>query len=565
MIKGGRQKLDEARSPGAGSPFRGGRPKTRQLLPGLAKGRTAGKYGITSLVVLALCGTLSLGVVGCSALFSLFGWQGAGSGEIAANVRLSPEEINRLTRNVYYYKLMGQPELGLKELEQVHQQNPDNLKIINILAQNYEELGKFATARQLYEEALARHGPQPVLANNLCFTYYLEGRWQEAETCFRKTLAQDPQNIAARNNLGLLYCRLGRQEEARRLWREVQSQAAADHMVSQALATLGRSGGAVYAQRPAAAPAATRETAAPRPVKVQPPVEPVTPQASGNLARQPAAPAKVKAPAPAAAPKESAAQVVQKPAAPSPVAAKPRQEAEKPAAVPEKAEAVGQVRPEGTAYTHKPAAAPAATQVTAAPKPEPIFAGLPAPAPAKVKAPAPAAAPKESAAQVVQKPAAPSPVAAKPRQEAEKPAALLEKAAAAKAAAVAPEPAPVVTAARQTGPNYLTCAELVGTAIEVRNGTWTHYLAHMTRASLWQEGYTVAKIGNHIDFGVTKTIIYYRPGVERVARELHRTFFPKAKLTQSTKLKHGMDIKILLGADLQKQPQVMARLVSEGQ
>jgi cytochrome c-type biogenesis protein CcmH/NrfG len=545
MIKGGRQKLDAARSPGAGGPFRGGRPKPRRLRPGLAVGRAARKYGITSLVVLALCGTLSLGVVGCSALFSLFGWQGAGPGEIAANVRLSPEEINRLTRNAHYYKLMGQPELGLREMEQVHHQNPDNLKIVNILAQNYEELGKFAAARQLYEEALSRHGPQPVLANNLCFTYYLEGRWQEAETCYRKTLARDPQNMAARNNLGLLYCRLGRQEEARRLWLEVESAAAADHMVSQALAALGRSGGAVYARRPAASPKAAEVTAAPqpkkavshlpapRPVKAQPPVQPVTPQASGKLARRPAAPAKVNVPAPAAAPKESAAQVVQKPAAPSPVAAKPRQKAEKPAAVPEKAGAVGQVRPESTAYSHKPTAAPAATQVTAAPKPEPVFAGLLAPEPAKVNAPAPAATPKESATRVVQKPAA-----------------VPEK-----AAAVAP----------QTGPIYLTCAELVGTAIEVRNGTWTHYLAHMTRARLWQEGYTVAKIGNHIDFGATQTIIYYRPGVERVARALHRTFFPKAKLTQTTKLKQGMDIKILLGADLQKQPQVMARLVSEGQ
>ena len=300
MIKGGKQKLDEARDPGAGGPLRGCRPKTRQFLPGLAVARTAGKYGMASLVVLALWGALSLGVVGCSALFSLFGWQGAGPGDFAANARLSPEEINRLARNVYYYKLMGQPELGLKELEQVHQQNPDNLKIIDILAQNYEELGKFAAARQLYEEALTRHGPHPVLANNLCFSYYLEGRWQEAETCYRKTLARDPQNMAARNNLGLLYCRLDRPEEARRLWLEVAGEAAADHKVSQALAALGRSGGAVYAQRPAAAPKVAEVTAAPqpetavsplpapRPVKAHPQAQPVTPQASAKLAKKPA-------------------------------------------------------------------------------------------------------------------------------------------------------------------------------------------------------------------------------------------------------------------------------------
>ena len=170
-----------------------------------------------------------------------------------------------MERNAHYYKLMGQPELGLKELELAHQQNPDNLHIVNFLAQNYEELGKFEAARQLYQEALTRHGSHPVMANNLCFSYYLEGRWQEAETCFRQTLARDPQNVAARNNLGLLYCRLGRQDEARRLWQEAEGVAAADGKVSQALAALGMPDRAVYARRPEPAPPAAKATQAPTP------------------------------------------------------------------------------------------------------------------------------------------------------------------------------------------------------------------------------------------------------------------------------------------------------------
>jgi cytochrome c-type biogenesis protein CcmH/NrfG len=469
MIKGGKDKLDTARGLDPRGPIRGRGPKTRYLLPGLGLGRTAGQYGMASLVVLALCGILSLGVVGCSALFSLFGWQRAGSGDCAANVRLSPQEINRLARNAHYFKLMGQPALGLRELELAHQQNPDNLQIINILAQNYEELGKFQAARQLYQEALTRHASHPVLANNLCFSYYLEGRWQEAETCYRKALARDPQNMAARNNLGLLYCRLGRQEAARRLWREVEGKAAADHKLSQALAALEKSGDAVYAQKPAPAPPAPQVTAAP---KAKPVVARVP-------APAPAKVAKVKAPVP-------------------------------------------------------PGLSPGSARLARKT------------APARVEAPAPPVAAKEAVGPVAQKPAA-----------------VPEKAAAVKSAAVEPERA--AAANPPTPPIYLTCAELVGTAIEVRNGTWTRNLAHQTRTRLSQEGFTVAKIGNHIDFGATQTIIYYRPGVERVARALNRDFFPKAKLTQSTKLKKGMDIKILLGADLQKQPQVMARLANEGQ
>ena len=112
-------------------------------------------------------------------------------------------------------------------------------------------------------------------------------------------------------------------------------------------------------------------------------------------------------------------------------------------------------------------------------------------------------------------------------------------------------------------PTPLTAAELVDTAIEVRNGTWTKNLAHQTRSLLRQEGFTVAMIGNHVDFGATKTMIYYRPGAEKVARAVARTVFPGAELEPSLKLKKGMDIKILLGADLLQRPQLMARLVAE--
>ena len=114
-------------------------------------------------------------------------------------------------------------------------------------------------------------------------------------------------------------------------------------------------------------------------------------------------------------------------------------------------------------------------------------------------------------------------------------------------------------------PTPLTAAELMDTAIEVRNGTWTKDLAHQTRSLLRQEGFTVAMIGNHVDFGAAKTMIYYRPGAERVARALSATVFPRAALEPSLKLKKGMDIKILLGADLLQRPQLMARLGAGGQ
>jgi len=455
MVNGGEQKPGGARRAGTPGLSRGGHPGTGQESPFSAGRRSSWGYGFACLAVLALLGAWSLGVVGCSAPGSGYGRMEEASGSVLARMRQSPGEISRLQRNARYYQLMGQPELGLRELEQAHQQNPDNLQIVNALAQNYEELGKCESARQLYQEALTKHGPHPVLTNNLCFSYYLEGRWQEAETCFRQTLARDPGNGAARNNLGLLYCRLGRQDEARRLWQEAASSAAADGMVGQALAALGMPDRAVYARRPEPAPAAAKATVAPTP--------------GTAISRSPApVPGQDNTPAQPVTPKESGRELATKPPAqtPGPVDARPRQEARKPAAVPEKAR------------------------------------------PPETPGPAPQAAPQ-------------------PRQA------------------------------------LLTCAELVDTAIEVRNGTWTKNLAHHTRSRLSQEGFTVAKIGNHVDFGAVKTMIYYRPGAEKVARAVGRTFFPGAGLEPSMKLKKGMDIQILLGADLLKRPQLMARLAAQ--
>ena len=264
MVNGGEQKSGAAMGARAHGPRRGRRPGSGQELPRPAGRRSSNGYGLAGLAMLALWGAWSLGVVGCTGPGSGSGRIETTPGSVFANMRQSPEEISRLERNAHYYKLMGQPELGLKEVELAHQQNPDNLQITNFLAQNYEELGKFEAARQLYQEALTRHGPQAVLANNLCFSYYQEGRWQEAETCFRQTLAHDPGNVAARNNLGLLYCRLGRQDEARRLWQETEGAAAADGKIGRALAALGMPD-RTYAQRPGPAPPAARAAQAPTP------------------------------------------------------------------------------------------------------------------------------------------------------------------------------------------------------------------------------------------------------------------------------------------------------------
>ena len=169
--------------------------------------------------------------------------------DFTGGFRWAAGDTSRLLRNAHYFKLLGQPELGVKELEEAHRLDPGNLKVADALAQYYDEVGLGARAQQIYLEALALAPDNPALQNNLCFSYYQAGDWNQAETCYRQTLTRQPDNQAARNNLGLVLCRQGRQAEARRLWQEAEGEAAAARKLAEALAALGMAGEPRYAQQ----------------------------------------------------------------------------------------------------------------------------------------------------------------------------------------------------------------------------------------------------------------------------------------------------------------------------
>jgi hypothetical protein len=198
-----------------------------------------------------------LGVAGCSLFYP-------SSGSIKpmdfSQMRPPASEVSRLLRNAHYYRLMGRPDLALKDLEEARQCAPHDLKLVDLLARNYEEMGRFDQAHQVYEEALRQHGPHPGLENNLCYSYFQAGKWAEAEVCFRKLLARNPNHIAARNNLGLALCRQGKTQEAYALWRERDGDAMAAARLEEAMAALGQKELAPFTPRPsvevAAAPPA---------------------------------------------------------------------------------------------------------------------------------------------------------------------------------------------------------------------------------------------------------------------------------------------------------------------
>jgi Tfp pilus assembly protein PilF len=602
--------------------------------------------GVLSAMVLWGCS-------GCSRTASESGQYSNAEGFWGAKIRPAMGDTTRVLRNAHYLKLMGRPEMALKELEAAYQENPSNLRVLDTLARTYEETGEFDRAQKLYQQALTLDPSNQALNNNLCFSYYLTGRYAKAETCFRQALAKNPQNITVRNNLGLLLCRLGRSEEAHRLWQEAEGEIAAQKKIQQVMVALGLGEGPHYAQSrtPGAdkdmTPAVAALPSAPAPQQQAPTATPSKVQVAGKIAAN-----------------LSPAAVQRQKETPAPVTAA-KTKSESPAPGPLAKPGSGAVQKKAArkdlAATHprvQKRAAPPKQNADAEKKPAPATAPAPAAKPGKIRM---AAAPdnltqsgievangsgayqlarhtrsllkaegfkvvsignyrdfgveqtviyyrpgSEKVARalsakffpkskletgekfargadiklVLGKDAAASPdeVASEPESAAGKVAAgvgsghpELQPAAAApvapQAKAPAPVPLPAATkvaakaAPRETREHpYLTAAELETMAVEIRNGSGAKDLAHKARAMLSQEGFNVARIGNHIDFGAEKTIIYYRAGAEKLARNLNTRFFPHSQLEQSAKLHDDVAVKVLLGKDLLQRTDVMAKL-----
>ncbi|MFZ5450358.1 MAG: LytR C-terminal domain-containing protein [Thermodesulfobacteriota bacterium] len=614
-------------------------------------------------------GAMMLWSAGCSRNSSDYSQFPANAeGLFLSGMRPPAGDINRLLRNAHYLKLMGRPEMALRELEAAYQQDPRNIKVLNSLALACDEMGEFSRAQKLYQEALALDVSNQALNNNLCFSYYLAGQWDKAETCFRQALSRNPQNIMARNNLGLLLCRRGRTEEARRLWEDAEGQVAAQRKMQQVMVALGVGDTSHYAQVPKTAPVASaplpetrtpstpvqQDTASPKmaqpkpiepqpqipvrppsktrepvkmaansgPVAVSPEVQPQKSAALGQKERQPAAAKPLAYSSPAANQKKPASLVLvaaptKKPSPPP----RPKRTADTdkkpaPAATPPPPSKPGKIKVAATPSPQESTpekATPSGIEVANAtgafnlarrtraklkdqgfkvvtisnnhgrrsddtviyyrPEAEKVARALSAKFFSQCRLEIGEKFARNTNIKVVlgQDILSPPPLADKSSMKAEKIAAGPGPQRAESPPATAPtvtpvaaqpsKPAPVKAAARKNrAKSYLTTEELLTMAIEIRNGSGAHNIAHKARSMLSEEGFNVARIGNHIDFGADKTIIYYRSGAEKMARNLRSEFFPNSQMEQTAKLPEGIAVKVLLGKDLLQRTEVMAKL-----
>jgi Tfp pilus assembly protein PilF len=425
---------------------------------------------------------LLAGILGCKIPGSL-------SRQFAQQVR-PVTDTGRLMRNADYLRKSGRPELAVKELEEAHAQEPDNLEILDALIQCYEALGEFDRAQELYGEAAARGISNPALENNRCFSWFLAGRFDKAEACFREVLARDPGNHTARNNLGLVLCRTNRDAEALALWRSVLNEAEARRHWEQALAVLGRQ----------APPALARKSSPPMTPSSASPKEPVPTVAAAGSSSQ----------ASGNAPSNSRLSF------PEPTG-----------------------KSSNTASSHERPALTAAVSAPAARGPS-ISQN---PGPGQHPSPGPlinqpvmdtslASGPVASASPPSGSPS--PPISGSPFKEPQ----------------VGRENQTATIKPKISRPSEISGSGRENHRIEIRNGTGWKNQARDWRSRLKAKGFNVVAIGNHLDFGMEQTTIAYRPEAVRTAQELARELFPQARLVAGEKISPGADIRVSLGHDL---------------
>jgi len=465
-------------------------------------------FPIVTLIVVLVCGSLG---AGCQT-------GGQPSAEMQqklfAGAARPSSNSAQVLRSVHYFKLMGRFDLAVKELQEATEREPEDARLLNALGSCYDEMGEFAKAQGLYQRVLSQEPGNLAALNNMGYSRYLAGDWQGAESYYQQVLARDPKNLWAANNLGLLWCRQGSARQARQLWQKLEGEARAHEKLTQVLAKLG--GGPVDsgAATAAALPPSRGPEKAPAPPRME---MAATPPASASVA-------------PFREEKDKAATAPQAPEKPRPEVAK----APAPAAAPpppvkgSQPQAEMAAVPKDPSPVVKPAASP-----TAVPSAE-------APAASKEKE---KVASLEAAI-----------TAAAPEAESAAPAAKIDQPAPARLADSGARPPGGAGHMPEHTPESqeAAAADLEKVAVEIRNGNGAPEIADLARDLLKGNGVRVRLIGNHIDFGVPETIVYYRPRHQEAAAELNRRFFQAARLERVLDLRGEVDIKVLLGHDILK-------------
>ena len=105
----------------------------------------------------------------------------------------------------------------------------------------------------------------------------------------------------------------------------------------------------------------------------------------------------------------------------------------------------------------------------------------------------------------------------------------------------------------QNLPHEITLTNIANVHIEISNGNGVNGMAKNISGYFQAKGFNKPRLTNHQDFHKSQTEILYRPAQAELANQINRFMPSQAKITESSNLRHDIQLKIIVGRDYIQQ------------
>lgn len=155
-------------------------------------------------------------ILGQAQVYRQMGKLSDANDQVSRAMKIAPNDIRVINELAINYDLQGEEKIAARLYHEIAEKAPDQAAPFNNIGINYLAQGKYADAIVNLSKAFLLNEQDPRITNNLAMAYALYGQEAQALKLFTKTVGE----AAAWNNLGYLYTTQGHYEDAERALRK---------------------------------------------------------------------------------------------------------------------------------------------------------------------------------------------------------------------------------------------------------------------------------------------------------------------------------------------------------
>jgi Flp pilus assembly protein TadD len=140
---------------------------------------------------------------------------------------LQSANLDAILGQAQCYRQMSKLSAANAQVTRAMQIAPNDLRVLNELAINYDLQGEEKLAAQLYQEIAKRAPEQAAPFNNIGVNYLSQGKYTEAIVNLSKAFLLDEKDERIRNNLAMAFALYGQEGQALKLFSKTNGEAAA--------------------------------------------------------------------------------------------------------------------------------------------------------------------------------------------------------------------------------------------------------------------------------------------------------------------------------------------------